>query len=148
MKIEASTIEEYLSKLPEDRRDALTQLRKLILENLPEGYKEVYQYGMISYVIPLETFPNTYNKLPLAYLSLASQKNHMSLYMNNVYSDPDLSEWFIKEYKASGKRLDMGKSCVRFRKLENLPLDVIAKAISHTSVDEFLSQYKHAKKIK
>lgn len=146
MKIEATTVDEYLSKVPEERKKTFEELRKLILKNLPEGYVECMQYNMISYVVPFEKFPITYNKQPLCYLSLGYQKNHMALYMNNIYSDPELNSWFVEEYKATGKRLDMGKSCVRFRKIDNLPLDVIEKAIAATPVDKFIEIYKHAKK--
>ena len=147
MQSDAKTVEDYLKELSQERRDAISKVREVILENLPEGYNEVMQYGTISYVISLDTFPKTYNKQPLAYISLASQKNHMALYLNNIYSDPKLSKWFIEEYKKSGNKLDMGKSCVRFKKLENLPLDLIAKVVAHTSVDQFIQFYKHAKKI-
>lgn len=147
MQSKAETVEEYLEELPEERRSAISSIRKLILQNLPDGYEEVMQYGMISYIIPFETFPETYNKQPLAYISLASQKNYMSLYLNNIYSDSKLREWFFEEFNKSGKKLDMGKSCVRFKKLEQLPFDVIGKAIAHTTVDEFIRIYKHARKM-
>lgn len=146
MKTDAKSIDEYLATLADDRREALETVRKVILDNLPEGYEEAWQYGMISYIVPFDTFPDTYNKKPLAYLSLASQKNHMALYMNNIYSDPELEQWFTDAYKEAGKKLDMGKSCVRFKKLENLPLDVIGEAVAHTPVDQFIEIYKHAKK--
>jgi hypothetical protein len=146
MQSKAKTVDEYLKELPENRRSAISELRDVILKNLPDGYVETMQYGMISYIIPFEIFPKTYNKQPLAYLSLASQKNYMSLYMNNIYSDPKLKEWFFEEFEKSGKNLDMGKSCVRFRNLNQLPLDVIGKAVAHTSVDEFIEIYKHARK--
>jgi len=146
MHSKAETVDAYIVELPEDRREPITKIRETILENLPEGYEEVMQYGMISYIIPLETFPKTYNKQPLAYISLASPKNYMSLYMNNIYSDSKLKEWFFVEFEKAGKKLDMGKSCVRFRKLDQLPLDVIGKAVAHTTVDEFIKIYKHARK--
>lgn len=145
MRIEANSIGEYLDKLPEDRKAAIEAVRSVILENLPDGYVECLQYGMISYVVPLEVFPKTYNKQPLALLSLANQKNYMSLYMNNIYSDEETQKWFVDEYKKSGKRLDMGKSCVRFRKLDNLPLDLIGKAVAKTSVEEFIEMYRKAR---
>ena len=146
MQNKAKSVDTYLKKLPEDRREIITQVRKIILKNLPKGYEEAMQYGMISYIIPFDKFPDTYNKQPLAYISLASQKNYISLYMNNIYSDSKLKEWFESEFEKSGKKLDMGKSCVRFRKLEQLPLDVIGKAVAHTPVDEFIKIYKHARK--
>ena len=146
MQSKASTVKEYLDELPDDRRVAISKIREIILENLPDGYEEVMQYGMISYIIPFEIFPETYNKQPLAYMSLASQKNYISLYMNNIYSDPKLKEWFFEEFEKAGKKMDMGKSCLRFRQLEQLPLDIIEKAVAHTSVDEFIQIYKHARK--
>lgn len=148
VKIEAKTVNDYLEKIPEDRKKAIEEVRKVVLANLPEGYEEVIQYNMISYVIPLQRYPTTYNKQPLALLSIGSQKNHMALYMNNVYSDEVLRDWFLEAYKATGKRLDMGKSCVRFRKLENLPLEVIGEAVSRTSVERMIELYEKAKGIK
>jgi len=146
MQSKAKTVDAYLKELPEERREIISKMRDLILENLPEGYVETMQYGMISYIIPFDIFPDTYNKQPLAYISLASQKNYISLYMNNIYSDPKLEEWFKGEFEKSGKKLDMGKSCIRFKKLEQLPLDVIGKAVAYTSVDEFIEIYNYAKK--
>ena len=146
MQSNAATVKEYLDELPENRREALSIIRKIILDNLPEGYEEVMQYGMISYIIPFDIFPETYNKQPLAYVSLASQKNYISLYMNNIYSDPKLKDWFFEEFEKAGKKMDMGKSCLRFKKVEQLPLDVIGKVVAHTSVNEFIEIYKHARK--
>ena len=145
MKSDATTVDEYLAGLPEDRREAIEAVRGVVLENLPEGYEECISFGMISYVVPLSRYPDTYNGQPLALASLASQKRHMALYLNSVYSDPETREWFAAAYAASGKRLDMGKSCVRFRRLDNLPLDVVAQAIARTSVDDFLSFYEAAR---
>ena len=103
------------------------------------------QYGMISYVIPLARYPKTYNKQPLAYLSLAAQKRHMSIYLMGVYCDAETESWFVQRYRDSGKRLDMGKSCVRFRTLEDLPLDLIGEAVSRTSVEDFIERYETAR---
>ena len=147
MKSNATNVDEYLNELPEDRKDDISYVRNVILENLPKGYVEQMQYGMISYIIPLSEFGNTYNKQPLSYISLASQKNYMTLYLNNVYSDPEMYSWFVNEYKSSGKKLDMGKSCVRFKKLENLPLDLISEVVGKTSVDKFIKIYKHLKNL-
>lgn len=142
----AKTVEEYLAELPTDRRQALSVVRDIIRRNLPEGYHETMQYGMISYVVPLERFPDTYNGQPLAIASLASQKGHASLYLMNVYGDKATRDWFTKEYKASGKRLDMGKSCVRFRRLDDLPLELIGKAIARTPVEAYIRHYEEARK--
>jgi hypothetical protein len=142
MKSSAKTVEEYLSSLPTERRDAIQVVRRVILDNLPQGYRESLNWGMISYEIPLETYPNTYNKQPLQYAALASQKNYMSLYLMNTYWDKAIERWFIEKYRASGKKLNMGKSCVRFKKLTDLPLDLIAATIARTSVDEFIRHYE------
>ena len=124
-KSKAETVEEYLAELPEVLRTALATVRQVILDNLPEGYEDTMQYGMIGYVVPLERYPVTYNGQPLAYAALASQKNYMSVYLMNIYSDGGAAKWFVDQCKTSGKRLDMGKSCVRFKKLEDLPIELI-----------------------
>ena len=142
MQSKATTVDEYLGELDDDRRDAITTVREVVLENLPEGYEEMMLFGMITYAIPLSIFPDTYNKQPLMYAALASQKRHMALYLTNVYGDGSLEEWFRERYKATGKRLDMGKSCVRFRKLDDLPLDLVGETIAMTPIDEFLEIYK------
>lgn len=142
----AKTVEEYLGELSEDRRRMLSVVRDVIRRNLPEGYRETMQYGMISYVVPLDRFPDTYNGQPLAIASLASQKSYAALYLMNVYGDRAAREWFVSEYKASGKRLDMGKSCVRFRRLDDLPLDLVGKAIARTSLSEFIRHYQQSRR--
>ena len=142
MQSKATTVDEYLDELDDVRRDAVTTVRDVVLENLPEGYEEMMLFGMITYSIPLSIFPDTYNKQPLMYAALASQKRHMALYLTNVYGDGSLETWFRERYKATGKRLDMGKSCVRFRKLDDLPLDLVGEAIAMTPIDEFLAIYK------
>ena len=145
VKSDASTVESYLAELPAERREALEAVREVILANLPQGYEECMVFGMIGYVIPLSRYPKTYNNQPLALAALASQKRHMAVYLNNVYGDPETLEWFTSAYEASGKRLDMGKSCVRFTKLANLPLELIGETIARTSVDDFLSFYEDAR---
>lgn len=141
----ATTVEDYLAELPADRFDAITEVRDAILTNLPEGLVEAMNWGMITYEVPLETFPDTYNKKPLMYAALASQKNHMAVYLSSIYGDPDLEEWFRSEYEATGKKMDIGKSCVRFKKLENLPVELIGEAISKVDLDAFLDMYRAAK---
>ena len=138
----AATVEEYLDELPAERRQTVEAVRRVILHNLPEGYEEVVQFGMISYVIPLERYPKTYNDQPLSYAALASQKSYVSVYLMNIYGDPETERWFTERYRASGKRLDMGKSCVRFRKLDDLPLDLVAEAVAMTSVESFIQLYE------
>ncbi len=145
MQSSAKTVEEYINSLSPERKEAITALRDTILKYLPKGYEETMQYGMISYVVPLSLYPDGYlgrkNEL-LPYASLASQKNHIAVYLSNVYGDKELSDRFIKEYKATGKKLDMGKSCVRFKKLDDIPLDVIGYAIAATSVEEYIKIYE------
>ena len=140
----AQTSNEYLETLPEDRKNAMTIVRNTILENLPKGYEEVIQYGMISYVIPLETYPDTYNGKPLAIISLASQKNYMSVYLMCVYGNKDIRDWFIDAYRATGKKLDIGKSCIHFKKIEDLAVDLIGAAIKKVPVKRFIEMYEEA----
>lgn len=145
VKSDAATVEAYLSELPPDRREAISEARRTILANLPDGYEEQMTFGMIGYVVPLSRYPDTYNKEPLALAALASQKRHMAVYLNNVYGDPATLEWFTAAYAASGKRLDMGKSCVRFKRLADLPLDVIGETIARTSLEDFIAFYESAR---
>ena len=137
-----TTPEEYLAALPPDRGEQLGGLRELILQRLPEGYREQVDFGMLAYVIPLETYPETYNKHPLMYAALASQKRHMALYLMNVYGDEATMEWFTEGFAAAGKKLDMGKACVRFKKLDDLPLDFIGDVIARTPVSEYIQAYE------
>jgi hypothetical protein len=133
MKSTATSPDDYLVSLPEDRQAALAKIRAVILKNLPKGYQESMNWGMICYEVPPETYPNTYNNQPLMYAALASQKNHMALYLTGIQTSKELTDSFEKDYKATGKKLDMGKSCIRFKRLEELPLDVIGKHISKVS---------------
>ena len=142
VKSKANTVEEYLAELAEDRRGAIAAVRRVILDHLPEGYEETMQYGMIGYVIPLERYPATYNGQALIYAGLASQKNYMSLYLMNIYSDSETERWFLEQYEASGKKRNMGKSCLRFKKLDDLPMDLIGQAIAATSVADFIGRYE------
>ena len=141
-----ASIGEYLKTLPVERREIVSSLRKLILENLPKGYKESFNWGMITYCVPISTYPDTYNGEPLGYLAIASQKNHLSLYTMCVYMNKEKERWFREEFRKAGKKLDMGKSCVRFRKLEDLPLDVIGKLVASTPVKEYIAMYEKIKK--
>jgi hypothetical protein len=113
--------------------------------NLPAGFEEGMAYGMIGWYVPLETFADTYNGQPLGLAALASQKNHMSLYLNNVYGDPATEAWFRARWAATGKKLDMGKSCVRFRRLDDLPLDVIGETIARTTLDRYVDRYREVR---
>ena len=139
MKSKATTIAEYLQQLPADRRAAIEAVRKVVLKNLPAGYEEVLQYGMLGYVVPLKVFAAGYlnrKNEPLPYVCLASQKNYMSIYLMSAYGVAEAQ--FRKEYEATGKRLDMGKSCVRFRNVEDLPLDVIGRAVARYPVKKWI----------
>ena len=139
---DATTVQEYLDALPDERRAALGAVREVILANLPDGYVETMKWGMITYEVPLTRYPDTYNKQPLGYAALASQKRYMSLYLMGVYADPEAREWFERAYAERGKKLDMGKSCLRFKRLDDLPLDVIGTLVARTPVDEFLRLYE------
>ena len=146
VKSKAATVDEYLEELPPERRVVVAEVRRMILENLPDGYVESMNWGMISYEIPLERYPDTYNGQPLGYVALAAQKNNYSLYLMGVYQDSEQEEFIRDGFDKAGKRLDMGKSCVRFRKLDDVPLDVIAEIIASTSVDDYITRYEMARK--
>jgi len=141
----AATVSEYLASLPPDRRSALEAVRKVIRKRLPPGYVEGMQFGMIGWAVPLSRYPDTYNGQPLGIAALASQKGYMSVYLMGVYGDPALRRWFEDAYHATGKRLDMGKSCVRFRTLDDLALDVVGEAVARVSVDDLVAQAEAAR---
>ena len=140
MRSEATTAEQYLAELPDDRRKAIEAVRAVILENLPDGYEEAMNWGMITYQIPLDTYPDTYNRQPLMFAALASQKNHMAVYLTGIYVSDEARDEFEKAYRATGKRFDVGKSCVRFRKLDDLPLDLIGQTIAAVPVERLISR--------
>lgn len=143
---DAATVDEYLDELPLDRRGQIESVRDVVLENLPDGYEEVMNWGMITWEIPLERYPKTYNKKPLMYAALASQKNYMSLYLMCVYSHEGIQTEFERRFKESGKKLNMGKSCVRFKSTDDLPMDLIAETIASTPVDDYIRSYEEARK--
>ncbi len=142
----AATPEEYIASLPEDRREAVAAVRDVVNRNLPPGYEEGMAFGMIAWWVPLSTFPDTYNGQPLGLAGLASQKHYISLYLNTVYGSPTEEARFKERYAASGKKLSMGKSCVRFRHLDDLPLDVIGETISRATLDRTLAEYAEARR--
>lgn len=146
MLIKAKTPEEYLKKLPEDRRKAIETVRKVILKNLPKGYEESASFGMLSYCVPLKVVPKTYNGLPLCYAGLASQKNYMSVYLMPIYGDKKTEKWFRDAFAAAGKKLDCGKCCVRFKKLDDLPLDVIGQAVAMFPMKKWAKIYEDSRK--
>lgn len=145
MKSAATTVDAYLAELPADRREALEAVRKVILANLDSGYEEGIQYGMLGYYVPHTLYPPGYHcdpRIPLPFVNLASQKNYMSLYLGFVYSDGESDQWFRREWEKTGKKLDMGKSCIRFRNVDDLALDVIGTAISRMPVDKWIHVYE------
>jgi len=149
MQSKAKTVKEYLSELPPDRKAAISAVREVILKNLPKGFEEMMQYGMIGYSVPHSVYPPGYHcdpKQPLPFVALASQKNHMAVYMMNIYMDKETENWFTKAYKATGKKLDIGKSCIRFKKLDDLALDVIGQAVGRKSVKEYIALYEKNRK--
>lgn len=138
----ALTPTDYLESLPRDRREVIASARDLILHNLPEGYQETINWGMLSYEVPLEIYPDTYNKKPLSYIGLAAQKNYNSLYLMFVYQNPAEYTELMEAFRAIGVRPDMGKSCIRFKSLEQLPQETIARLIAKTSVQDFVNSTK------
>ena len=141
----AATVADYLAELPEDRRAEITQVRDLVNAALPDGYREGMSFGMIGWVIPLERYPDTYNKQPLAYAALAAQKNSNSLYLNCVYASKERTERLKQAWAAAGKKLDMGKSCIRFKKADDLALDLLSEEIASITPDEFIRIYEEAR---
>jgi hypothetical protein len=139
MRSDATTVEDYLAELPADRLEAIEAVREVILDHLPAGYEESMNWGMIAYEVPLERYPDTYNGQPLMLAALASQKQYMTVYLTGVYADQESRERFLDAYRATGKRLDIGQSCVRFRSLDDLPVALIGEAISEFEVDEFIA---------
>ena len=138
----APTVSQYLASLPADRRKIVGAVRKLIKANLPAGYKETMGWGAICYSVPLSVLPDTYNGEPLCYAALAAQKNYCSLYLMSVYGDAVRAKAFKAAFAKAGKKLDMGKSCVRFKTLDDLPLDVIADTIAATPMAKYVAAYK------
>ena len=147
MRSEAKTVDQYIAELPDDRREAISALREVILKNLPKGYEEGMAYGMIGYHVPHGLYPAGYHcdpKQPLPFAGLASQKNHMSFYLMCAYSEPEYEKWLREAWAKSGKKLDMGKSCIRFKKLQDVPLDVVGAAIKKVSVNKWVAIYEAA----
>ena len=139
---DATSVQEYLAELPKGKSMVIRKVREVILANVPGEIHETMNWGMITYEVPLKRYPDTYNGQPLMYLALAAQKNHFALYLTCVYQDKKLREWLEKGFQQAGKKLDMGKSCLRFRSIEDLPLDVIGDVVGKSSVDEFIAGYE------
>lgn len=149
MKIQADTVEEYLEKIPEESKVRFNQLRNVVKENLPLGFEECMNYGMIGFVVPHSIYPDGYHcdsSLPLPFLNIAVQKNFIGFYHMGLYSNKVLLDWFVTEYaKHCEKKLDMGKSCVRFKKTTEIPYQLIGELVSKVSVDDWVKQYETAK---
>jgi len=141
----AATVPDYLDELDPTRRADIEQVRDAINAALPAGYVETMSFGMIGWVVPLDDYPVTYNGQPLAYAALAAQKNGNSLYLNCVYASPERAERLRAAWAASGRKLDMGKSCIRFRRAADLPLDVVADEIAATTPADFIALYERVK---
>ena len=146
MKIEADSPDQYIGQLADDRKDAMTKLRQTILDNLPEGFEETMNYGMIGYVVPKSIYPAGYHcdpKLPLPFISIASQKNFVAVYHLGLYADKPLMDWFTSEYpKHTKAKLDMGKSCIRFKKAEQIPFDLIGQLAEKLTVEKWIEMYE------
>jgi uncharacterized protein YdhG (YjbR/CyaY superfamily) len=148
MQSKATTVQQYMDELPEDRVEAMTKMRNTILENLPDGFEEAMSYGMVGYVVPHSIFPDGYHcdpALPLPFMNIASQKNFVAFYHMGIYADVELLEWFQTEYPNHCKRkLDMGKSCIRFKKMDDIPYDLLGQLVSKVSVDDWIKVYTEA----
>ncbi len=148
MQSTANTPEEYINSIPEERKQLMTELRNIIRKNLPEGFEEVMSYGMISYVVPHSLYENGYHcnpKQPLPFMSIASQKNFVALYHMGIYADKDLLKWFVDEYEKRSKiKLDMGKSCIRFKKPDAIPMDLLGELASKMTTKEWIAIYESA----
>ena len=148
MQSKATTVDAYIDELPEDRKAAIKKLRAVIKKNLPKGFKEGMGYGMIGYVVPHTLYPKGYHcdpKLPLSFISLASQKNFVALYHMGIYANPKLLDWFVGEFpKHSKSKLDMGKSCIRFKKMNDIPYELISELASKMTVQDWIDCYESA----
>lgn len=146
MQYKANTPDEYIDQLPEDRKIAITKLRNTILKNIPEGFEETIGYGMIGYVVPKSIYPEGYHcdpKLPLPFMNLASQKNFIAVYNMGIYVKKEVYDWFLAEFPKHSKRnLDMGKSCIRFKYIDDIPYDLIGELASKITVKEWISYYE------
>jgi len=148
MQYKANSVDDYINQLPDERKGSITKLRKTILENLPKGFEETISYGMIGYVVPHSIYPEGYHcdpKLPLPLMNLASQKNFIAVYNMAIYAKKEIYDWFVAEYPKHCKRkLDMGKSCIRFKYLDDIPYELIGELASKITVDEWIDFYESA----
>jgi len=146
MRSGAKTVAAYLKSLPAERRRVVAAVRKTMRGSLPKGYKETMSWGMISYEVPLKTYPKTYNARPLLYAALAAQKNGYAIYLMNVYAHTGTAGYLKEAFKKAGTKLDMGKSCIRFKRLEGLPLEAIGKVVASTPMKDYLALYEKSRK--
>ena len=146
MKYEAASVDDYLDQVPEDKKPSMEKLRAVILDNLPEGFEEQLSYGMPAYVVPFSIYPEGYHakaKQPLPFISIASQKNFIAFYHMGIYSNPDLLAWFKENYaKQVITKLDMGKSCIRFKKPDNIPYDLLGELVRKITVQDWIKLYE------
>jgi hypothetical protein len=142
----AKTADQFVAQLPEDRRAVISAVRQHVLRHLPKGYQETISAGMIAWVIPLERFPKTYNGHPLWYAALASEKSYCSLHLMRVYGDPAQTVKLKQAFARAGKKLDMGKACLRFKQVEDLELEVIGEVIASTTPDAFIAMYEKSRR--
>lgn len=142
----ATTVQEYLSSLTPEQHSVIEPVRSLILSHLPSGFVETINWGMLSYEVPLELYPNTYNKKPLNYIGLAVQKQYYSLYLMPAYMEKSVYQTLKDAFESAGKRLSLGKSCIRFKMVEDLPLDLIGSIIASHNVESFIRAYEEARK--
>ena len=146
MQYEAKTVDDYINQIPEDRKGPINKLRKVILDNIPKGFEEGINYKMIGYYVPHSKYPDGYHcdpKLPLPFMNVASQKNSINVYHSGIYADKKIMDWFLKEYpKHSNRKLDMGKSCIRFKKIDDIPYDLIGELASKMTADEWIKIYE------
>lgn len=146
MKIKANNQEEYINEIPEERKEAFQKLRDIVLDNIPEGFEECMSYGMIGYVVPHSLYSKGYHcdaKLPLPFINIASQKNFVAFYHMGLYANQELKDWFLSEYSKSCQlKLDMGKSCIRFKKMDQIPFDLIGQLVAKISALEWINLYE------
>ncbi len=142
MSSKAATVEGYLEELLPERRKVISEIRDMMIKNLPEGYQENMNWGMICYEVSLSVLSDTYNGQSLMYAALAAQKNYYSVYLMNVYGDPKKEKELKESFERTGKKLNMGKSCLRFRKLEDIPMDIIGETVASTSMADYISSYR------
>lgn len=142
MKSSAKTPQEFLDSLPPERRQVIAAVRKVIRDHLPEGYREMMDWGGLVYAIPLEVYPDTYNKAPLCYAALTAQKNYCSLYLMRTYGDAKAERWLRDRFTKAGKTLDMGKACIRFKSVDDLDLDAVGTLVAGTTPEEWIAIYE------